>query len=36
MGNNLGYWMLMTQLPTYMKNILHFKIQEVPHAADAL
>ncbi|CAG0923314.1 unnamed protein product [Notodromas monacha] len=32
MGHNLGYWMLLTQLPTYMNNILHFEIQEVSKA----
>ncbi|CAG0922334.1 unnamed protein product [Notodromas monacha] len=32
MGNNLGYWMLLTQLTTYMNNILHFEIQEVSKA----
>ncbi|CAG0917729.1 unnamed protein product [Notodromas monacha] len=29
MGNNFGKWVMLAQLPTYMKNILHFEIQAV-------
>ena len=28
-GNNWGFWMLLTELPIYMKNILHYDIKEV-------
>lgn len=29
MGHNYGYETLMTELPTYMKQILHFDIKSV-------
>ncbi|XP_037294468.1 putative inorganic phosphate cotransporter [Manduca sexta] len=27
-GQNLGFWMLLTELPSYMKNVLHVDIKE--------
>lgn len=29
MGYNYGYETLMTELPTYMKQVLHFSIKDV-------
>lgn len=29
MGQNFGYEMLMTELPTYMKQVLRFSIADV-------
>lgn len=29
LGQNWGFWTLLTQMPTYMKNVLHFDIKEV-------
>ena len=29
MGQNFGYEMLMTELPTYMKQVLRFSIEDV-------
>lgn len=29
MGHNYGYETLMTELPTYMKQVLHFSIKDV-------
>ncbi|GLV41829.1 uncharacterized protein CBL_13561 [Carabus blaptoides fortunei] len=28
LGQNWGFWTLLTQMPTYMKNVLHFDIKE--------
>ena len=28
-GQNWGYWMLLTAMPTYMKSVLKFNIEEV-------
>lgn len=29
MGHNYGYETLMTELPTYMKQVLHFNLKDV-------
>jgi len=28
-GNNWGFWMLLTELPIYMKNILNYDLKSV-------
>lgn len=28
-GQNWGYWTLLTEMPSYMKSVLNFKIEEV-------
>lgn len=33
MGHNYGYETLMTELPTYMKQVLHFNLKDVSYSS---